>query len=541
VAEAPRGRSPQAAEKFFRAIQSVGDPAVARQFVQLQSVVTADGALAAKVQDRDEVERAITKLRYQIAGVPSEQADTVRALDAQREALEGRLVQIDAELQANSSFRAVDDSPVTVAEVQKVLRPGEAFFKLTQVRNYAFGILIDGEGAQIYRIARNNATIDALAERTRNSIDGGGDLLPVFDVAAARVLFTLVAGPIERRLLAARTLIVDPSGPLERLPLGVLVTDQASVDRFKSTRLKDRYDYSGVNFLARRVTLSSALSPRSLLVARGLPDSSAPLPFMGFAEHMPVAMDGRAGNSLVSIGSGCQVELETIASLSRQLAPIDKSELFKAGAALGLAQTPMLTDAAFTDTAVLERKDLDQFQVLHFATHGLTEGQWGCAKSPPALVTSMGSEGSDGILSFNEIARLRLDANLVVLSACETASGVSQAEARAAGQEETGNTLEGLVRAFLAANARAVLTTYWPISDEGESEALIEDFYRSARNTTIGEALKSAQLTIMDQPASSHPIYWGPFFIVGDANKPLISGSARAQLQSPAPVSAAAR
>jgi CHAT domain-containing protein len=262
---------------------------------------------------------------------------------------------------------------------------------------------------------------------------------------------------------------------------------------------------------------------------------------MGFAEHMPVAMDGRAGNSLVSIGSGCQVELETIASLSRQLAPIDKSELFKAGAALGLAHTPMLTDAEFTDTAVLGRKDLDQFQVLHFATHGLTEGQWGCAKSPPALVTSMGSEGSDGILSFNEIARLRLDANLVVLSACETASGVSQAEARAAGQEETGNTLEGLVRAFLAANARAVLTTYWPISDEGESEALIEDFYRSARNTTIGEALKGAQLTIMDQPASSHPIFWGPFFIVGDANKPLISGGARAQLQSPVAAIAAAR
>ena len=141
-----------------------------------------------------------------------------------------------------------------------------------------------------------------------------------------------------------------------------------------------------------------------------------------------------------------------------------------------------------------------------------------------------GDPGSDGILSFSEIARLRLDANLVVLSACETASKVSQAEARAAGQEEAGNTLEGLVRAFLAANARAVLITYWPISDEGESEALVENFYRAARQGTIGDALQSAQIGIMSERSSSHPIYWGAFFVVGDANKALISGQAQAQL-----------
>ena len=249
---------------------------MARQFVQLQSVITANGALAAKVQDRDEVEREITKLRYQIAAIPNDQAATAKVLDEQRVALEGRLVQIDAELQANSSFSAVDDTPVTVAQIAKVLRPGEAFFKLTEVRNYAFGILIDGEGAQIYRVARNNATLDSLANRTRSSIDGGYDKLPIFDVGAARALFQLVAGPVENRMLAAKSLIVDPSGPLERLPLGVLVTDQGSVDAFKLSRARDPYDYTRTNFLARRVTLSSALSPRSLLVARGLPASNAP-------------------------------------------------------------------------------------------------------------------------------------------------------------------------------------------------------------------------------------------------------------------------
>jgi CHAT domain-containing protein len=195
-----------------------------------------------------------------------------------------------------------------------------------------------------------------------------------------------------------------------------------------------------------------------------------------------------------------------------------------------------MTGADFTDNAVMQRTDLDQFQVLHFATHGLTEGQWGCAKSPPALVTSLGGGGSDAILSFGEIAKLRLDANLVVLSACDTAAGVSAGEARAAGQEEAGATLEGLVRAFLAANARAVLSTYWPISDAGESEALIEDFYAAARNGTIGEALRTAQSELMVNPKSSHPIYWGAFFVVGDAQKPLLTGGARVALGEPAAV-----
>ena len=125
--------------------------------------------------------------------------------------------------------------------------------------------------------------------------------------------------------------------------------------------------------------------------------------------------------------------------------------------------------------------------MLHFATHGLEEGQWGCAKSPPALVTSFGDENSDGLLSFSEIANLRLNANLVVLSACDTASGVrDEALARASGQEEAGSTLEGLVRAFLTANARAVLATYWQVSAEQESEDFIRTFYATARGATIG-------------------------------------------------------
>lgn len=527
VADAEARPDGNAGERFFRAIQAVGESAVARQFTQLQSIVTADQSLAAKVQDRAELEREITQLRFQIAEAPAGDPAAVKALEDRRAAAETQLVAIDGELQSSNAFSAVDDRPATIAEVRAALKAREAYFKVTEIRNYAFGILIDAQGYRIYRVARPVVDLRPLAEVVRASIDGGTDgKLPVFNVGGAYALFQLMAGPVADRLLAARTVIVDPSGPLEKLPLGVLVTDRASVESFAGARKARAYDYSRVNFLSKRVALSSALSPRSFLVARKLPASIAPNPFMGFAQHMPMPMTAAIGGQMISVGSGCVVEQRAIAALSNQLTPIDSRELVRATTALGLSSAPELIGAAFSDTAVSARTDLDQFQVLHFATHGLTEGQWGCRQSPPALVTSMGGEGSDGILSFGEIAKLRLNANLVVLSACDTASGVSSAEARAAGQEESGATLEGLVRAFLAANARAVLTTYWPISDEGESEALIENFYRAGRTADIATALKTAQTGMMVQPKSSHPFYWGAFFVVGDASKMMLSGSA---------------
>lgn len=540
VADARKDAAGNSPERFFRALQAVGNPAIARQFVQLQSVVTVDPKLAAKVQDEQDLEREITRIRFQIAGTPNTDADAATKLDAQRSQLETQLLQVRGELNANRAYGAVNDAPATIAEVRAALKPGEAYFKLTKVRSYVFGILIDAAGAQVYRVSRPAVELEPLAKLVRASIDGGdATKLPLFEVRGANALFRLIAGPAADRMLAAKSLIVDGSGPLETVPMSVLVPDRESVDSYAASRAKAPYDYSKINFMARLMPISTALSPRSLIVARNLAPSTAPLPFIGFAQHLPTPVSANLAGREISIGSGCEVEAAAIAKLTRALQPINARELDRAGAALGLGQVNEVTGADFTDTAVMARDDLDKFQVLHFATHGLTEGQWGCAKSPPALVTTLGEGTSDGILSFSEIAKLRLDANLVVLSACDTAAGVSATAARAAGQEEAGATLEGLVRAFLAANARAVLSTYWPISDAGESEQLIENFYGAARNGTIGEALRSAQAQLIGSPATSHPIYWGAFFVVGDAEKSLLSGEARSKIGAPTTVAAA--
>src|SRR6185436_8105583 len=84
-------------------------------------------------------------------------------------------------------------------------------------------------------------------------------------------------------------------------------------------------------------------------------------------------------------------------------------------------QAEIVTGAAFTDTAITGRADLDNYRILHFATHGLVTPPRPECPARPALLTSFGGEGSDGLLSFAEIFDLRIDADLIILSACDTA------------------------------------------------------------------------------------------------------------------------
>jgi tetratricopeptide (TPR) repeat protein len=517
-------------ERFFRALQAVGEPAVARQLGKLQSVVTASPEVGAKVRARSDLERQITALRYQI-GEGAENSE----LESRRQQLEGQLLQLNSELAGNQRLSATTDSPATIAEVRAALQPGEGYLKISQLSRKAYGVYIDKDETFIYALEAPSALVNQLAQRVRASIDGRLKVdrqLVAFDVAASYGLFNLLAGPAMSRILAARSIVIDPAGPLEALPAGVLVTDRASLDWYNAARRSDPFDYSGVNFLAERAAISTAVSPRSFLVVRSLPPSRAPQPFIGFAEHAAPA--GVELAAQVNVGNACSASAALLRELASEgLRPISREEVRIAADALGVSNSPVVAGQQFTDTAVRARSDLDQYEVLHFATHGLSEGMWGCPASPPALVTSFGDANSDGLLSFDEIAALRLDANLVVLSACETASGVkSEALARRSGQEEAGSTLEGLVRAFLTANSRAVLATHWEVSAEAETDDLVRAFYSAARGSPIGSALQTAQRALSAQPEYSHPFYWGAYFVVGDSSKMMLRRSPSTQAAS---------
>ena len=520
---------PTIVEQYFKAVQSVGEPAIARQVSQLQSVVSSDPALAAQIRERADLSQELTAIRFQItqgaAGVD------VVALEKRRDALQTRFQQLDDALASNDRFRTTDDRPASVSDIQSILGEGEVYFKLTTAKSRAFGLIIGKRDSIVYQVATPVARVSQIAADVRKSIDGqaeGSRALPAFKVGAAYSLFAMIAGPAPDRLANAARVISDPSGPLQRLPISVLVVDRDSAIRFAQRPKGSAQGYSQVAFFASRAEISTALSPRSFINVRKLAPSQAPHPFLGLGEHQTPSAQRLAAFGSRRTNFGCVFDTENMSYSYNIAQPISREEIVRAASAIGDPNATEITGAAFNDSAIEQRTDLNQYKVLHFATHGLQEGDWAaCRKAPPALVTSLGDGDSDGLMSFDEIAALNLDANLVFLSACNTEAGVSDEDlARLSGKEEKGASLEGLVRAFLAANARAVVATYWEASESDGTNRLIETFYATGRSQSIGTSLRDGQRLLISDPRYSHPFFWAPYFIVGDAGKSMLSSAA---------------
>lgn len=537
------GAAADAAARLFEASQLISPPAVAGQIAQLQKIFesgTSDGAVKAKtLQDLDREARVLSNRLVAMAGDAPDRA--VR--EAELASLTGRAAQVRAELAGDQQYQQASESVATLAEVQQALRPGEAYFKLVTLADHSYGMLVKRQAVRVYRTGMASEALDQVAKTVRTSIDGtrsgdGRTIVLVFDVAGAHQLHQALLGGAGDWLADVRTLITEPTGPMTQLPYGVLVEDKASVDAFEQSVRRNSRDYTAVAFLVRGRRVDSAVSPRSFLVSRQVTASRAPLPYIGFGNHAPPSEAALAALPQRGAFQGqCVARADALRAGFASLRPVGAAELAAARTAMGQG-AEVVEQAAFTDTRIDDPRGLGdrlrRFAVLHFATHGLKEGELEC-DSPPALVTSIDSDArSDGLLSFEEIAGLSLDANLVALSACNTAASASTSLASQTGfRNEMGQaaTLNGLARAFLVAGSRAVLTTHWAIPDSFRSRdgrtieastRLIAGMFAAARMAPMGDALRQAQVGMLGTVDTSHPYYWGAFMLVGDGARPML-------------------
>ena len=159
--------------------------------------------------------------------------------------------------------------------------------------------------------------------------------------------------------------------------------------------------------------------------------------------------------------------------------------------------------------------ELAYYRIVHFATHGAMAGQLSLASEPGLILTppEKASEDDDGYLSASEIAGLKLDADWVILSACNTATGeASDAEA-----------LSSLARAFIYVQARALLVSHWAVDSNPTVNLITTAMREIARDKRIGraEALRRAMLSLISggDPQAAHPAYWAPFVLVGEGGR----------------------
>jgi CHAT domain-containing protein len=156
---------------------------------------------------------------------------------------------------------------------------------------------------------------------------------------------------------------------------------------------------------------------------------------------------------------------------------------------------------------------LAKYRVVHFATHGALSGQLDGSSEPGLLLSppDNATETDDGYLSASEIAGLKLDADWVILSACNTAAG---------GGREGAEALSGLARAFFYAGARALLVSHWAVYSDTTVKLVTGAVSRMAADRTVGraEAMRQSMLAVIEtgKPNEAYPEYWAPFVVVGE-------------------------
>jgi tetratricopeptide (TPR) repeat protein/CHAT domain-containing protein len=389
------------------------------------------------------------------------------------------------------------------------------------------------------RIAEQKVRRDLCRNLLKTDYSPGDSFGPLpFDLGAAHALYVGLIGKVQDEIKGKHLLIV-PSAALQGLPFQVLVTDRPKV-----TRPETAAGYRGAKWLALSNAVTILPSVSSLLALRTVwnKNVSAPEPYIGFGDPVlrgkcrpgprfkscpgeeqashnsgqrkrdlayraprPPVLDGISGGKMASVAA------------IRGQCPLPETalELRCVGKSLRAPDDVVFVGESATETKV-KSLPLDRYRVLHFATHGVLAGEAESilkADAEPGLILTPppeASEQDDGLLTASEVSALKLNADWVILSACNTA----------AGGKKGAEALSGLARAFFYAGARAILASHWYVNTEAGVKLVGGAFSELRREPRIGraEALRRsmAQIISSDTGYASHPSYWAPFVVVGE-------------------------
>ena len=527
-----RDGSAESAALMFRASQALARPGVAQtQAVLARQLSEGDGEASAlfrlavkRTREIARTEGELSDLSAKRAPTPAEQEALVVARSS-LEQMRADQTSLQSQLAAYPRYKVLAPQKTDLADVQAVLRDGEGYYKMMAVGDRLYAVFATKAGARAMRIATNrNMMADKVAQIRRSIVRYEGDeaVTDPFDVDNARSLYLELFGAIDGEVQALKHLVFEPDGPMLQLPPYLLIAKQGGLDAYKARLAQpkgDPFDMRGVDWLGRGREISISVSPRSFLDVRAIAPSRARQAYLGLGNNAPVTV-----KPVAAVADECDWPVQTWQT------PISAAELNIAQSIFGPARSTLMTGAAFTDTALLKNDQLDDYRILHFATHGLVTAPRPDCPPRPALVTSFGGPGSDGLLSFREIFDLKLDADVVILSACDTAGAASASASREAGVMTGGNyALDGLVRAFIGAGARSVIASHWPVPDNYDAtKRLISGVVEAKPGQALADALEGAQRGLMDDPDTSHPFYWAAFIILGDGAKPLVSANPQA-------------
>lgn len=513
AAQAAPAERPALMAEAVTAVQLVRDKPVSDALQRMATrAVAGNPALAAVTREIQDAERRAALARTALA---IEQDRPVDERNVTREAMlkeqireaETRHESLEQRLQAEFPKYAGLSRPgaLEADEVKRLLRPTEALVAFVPTPQQTWVLFMRGGEVTLRGVRVPLRELDQRVRAIRASLDAADGALRPFDLAASAQLYADLLGAHTGRLAGVKHLIVVPYGPLLSLPMALLVT------RPPAGPLTD--DYRAVAWLAGDMAISvlpSILSLRELRDKAGR--SAAARPFIGFGDPL-LAGGPRNTRGLGAAADQCReagkaTDLQALRELPRL--PDTARELADVARSLGAGPDSVVVGADASEARVRSAA-LDEYRVVAFATHGLLPSELRCQAEPALVLTPPAAVGpqDDGLLDASEAAQLKLDADWVLLSACNTA----RSDGKLAGES-----LSGLAQGFFYAGARALLASHWAVASRATVQLTTGMFSVYSREPTSGraEALRRSQLALASDPATSHPYFWAPFVLVGD-------------------------
>lgn len=491
--------------------------------------------LAALIRSDQDAKNELRSLYNFLANGSSQlEAKRLDSVAAQMKSRIAELEKVRAELdvvitkQFAEYKKLTNPQPPSLTDIANNLAPSEALLTLlpTDKHVYVWAVRVDGSGKvnqKFVKVDIDNSQLGAMVKRLRASLDVAGlpaARRPAFDHLAAQTLYQSLVAPVQSALDGKTSLIVAAGGLLGQIPFGVLQTAAGNSNA----------DFANASWLIKKTAVTHVPSVAAWLTMRALPHRSADQALMAWGDPLFNLADAGAAQKTAQIGEVRKVALtraSTTVDLEKEAPrsalkyanitalPETRDELFAIAKALGAdANKDLLLGLRATRESVLEANksgELAKRRVIAFATHGLIAGDLPNLTQPALAMTSTKDAEVNvlaPLLTLEDVLGLKINADWVVLSACNTAAADGKAE----------EALSGLARGFFYAGSRSLLVTHWAVDSDSAVTLTTETFKHNQNNPAASkaESLRQAMLGVMNTPATSHPTYWAPYALVGD-------------------------
>jgi len=389
---------------------------------------------------------------------------------------------------------------INISDVQKSLKNDEAIlYYVSYPNNLYFGIIRKNHSKFLYKYYKEDKISD-LVKNIRKSINYDSGVLSKFDYHSSKELYGELIEPFKDYIQDIKKLIIVPHGPLLSMPFEILVNETPQENSLNNN-----------NWLIKKHNIIYYPSISSFHAMKSLDKIDLKGYFAGFG-------DPKLSQTNKEIVSTEKIDVNKI-FLRGGIADVNKIRQF--------AELPKTADELRSISKYFDKNDiyleddfnekniksldLDKYSVLSFATHGIVANELSNINEPGLITTPPieGTQHNDGVLSSSEIKNLKLNAELVILSACNTAAGDGSSSAEG---------LSGLTSSFFYAGARSLLVSHWYVEDESTVDLMKSTFTNLEDDVSLSESLRSSKIAMINNESTSHPIFWAPFILIGGSN-----------------------